>query len=90
MLRTKHYDALLFELGTSSRIALHTWFVFFPLDIYYLDASGIVLVCYLRVRPFTMCISGVSASYILETAQFTSFAVGEQLDIKHIKRLAKK
>lgn len=88
MWRTCSYDALLFTLGTSRRVALHTWFVFFPLDIYYLDASGTILARYLRVRPFTCYLAGVAAAYILETAQPTSFALGARLDIKHIKRLA--
>ena len=89
MFRTRMYDALFFDLGRKCIVALHTWFVFFPLDIYYLDASGLVLARFLRVRPFTCYIVGVSADFILETARPTSFAIGQRLNITHIKRRAK-
>ena len=81
MFRTKRYDGLLFSFSQPKTLSLHMWFVFFPLDIYYLDARGVVLQAHLRVPPFTLHIPGVRASYVLETAQRTHYRIGERIDL---------
>ncbi len=72
-------ESLLFDLRRERCVHLHTWFVFFPLDIYYLDSQGKVLYALQRVRPFRFFIRGVRAQYILETSQETSYKVGEKV-----------
>ncbi len=86
LFRSSSCEALLFCFSKPWRMDLHTFFVFFALDIYYLDAQGKVLLAYRRVRPFRFFVRGVKASYILETALPTSYKVGDCINVSDLKR----
>ena len=57
----KNAQALLFKFDKSSRITIHSLFVFFPFVVVWLDSKGKVIVIK-KVKPFTPFIS-IEKSY---------------------------
>ena len=62
----KEDEALLFSLSMVKKVDLHTLFVFYPIDIYFLNEEKKVIHSILNVKPFTPYIKGMEARYILE------------------------
>jgi len=62
----KEDEALLFSLNGMKKVDLHTLFVFYPIDIYFLNEEKKVIHSILNVKPFTPYIKGMEARYILE------------------------
>ena len=62
----KYDEALLFIFDEPVKLGLHTLFVFYPIDIYFLNENKKVIHSVLNVRPFTPYVKGVEAKYILE------------------------
>ena len=63
---------LVFVLGNESRInsIIHTFFVFYNLDIYWLDNKMNIVDFRLNVKPFTVKIPKYKAKYIVEIPTF--------------------
>jgi len=59
---------LIFNLNKESRInsIIHTFFVFFPIDVYWLDKNKNIVDFRLNVKPFTIKIPKKRAKYIIE------------------------
>ncbi len=57
--------AVLMIFQKTSKVSLHTWFVFFPLQIYYMDGYGRVVES-TTMNPFSFYSPKADASYILE------------------------
>ena len=62
----KEDEALLFSLNKVKKVDLHTLFVFYPIDIHFLNENKKVIHSVLNVRPFTPYVKGVEAKYVLE------------------------
>lgn len=58
-------QALLMIFQKPSKVSLHTWFVFFPLQIYYMNRYGRVVESTI-MKPFSFYSPEADASYILE------------------------
>ncbi len=56
----------LFTLPIEQRIGLHTFFVFYPIHVYFFD-SGKKLVEKTVMKPFTMYTSKKNVKYVLES-----------------------
>ncbi|MBI4441070.1 DUF192 domain-containing protein [Candidatus Woesearchaeota archaeon] len=75
-------QALLMAFAKPQYISLHTFFVFFPLQVYYLDATLKVMEQTV-MQPFTFYSPSHLAQYILEVpAGVFTAEVGDSLDVK--------
>jgi uncharacterized membrane protein (UPF0127 family) len=61
-------DNLIFDLKRETRLgaSIHTMFVFFRINVYWLDANKKVVYTCLNLRPFTFKIPKKKARYIIE------------------------
>ena len=57
---------LIFAFKNEQIISLHMFFVFFPIDILYLDKNKIVVEKKENFRPFTMYTPKNKAQYVIE------------------------
>ena len=59
---------LIFNLNKESRInsIIHTFFVFYNIDVYWLDQNKNIVDFRLKVKPFTIKIPKKKAKYIIE------------------------
>ena len=59
---------LIFKLNKESRInsIIHTFFVFYTIDVYWLDENKNIVDFRLNVKPFTIKIPKKRAKYIIE------------------------
>ena len=58
--------ALVFPFSATARISLHMFFVFFPIDLVFLDSKEIVVEIKENFKPFTFYTSAEQASYVIE------------------------
>ncbi len=72
-------DGLLFAFEREVFSSLHMFFVFFPIDIVYVNKEKVILEIKRKVKPFTPLILGPKAKYILELKDAKSLKVGEKL-----------
>ena len=63
-----HRKNLVLVLGRESRFnsIIHTFFVFFNIDVYWLDDQKNIVDFRLNVRPFTLKIPKYKAKYVVE------------------------
>ena len=70
---------VLFEAAQSEWMSIHSWFVFFPLDVYWLDSEK-AIVAYERLKPFSND-RKFKAKYVLEgPTGFLKANVGDFVD----------
>lgn len=72
-------EVLLFVFGTEEQIALHNWFVFYPINLTFLDKSKRVVEIKRDFRPFTFYTSKKRAAYLIETPYEIKCAVGDKI-----------
>ncbi len=70
---------LLFVFKKPRRISLHNFFVFFPINLIFLDDEKRVIEIRKNFLPFTLYASKVWASYLIETPFDIDADVGEKL-----------
>ena len=68
---------LLFVLGKEQRVPLHNFFVFYPINLVFLDKNKKVIEIKKNFKPFTLYTSKKKASYLLETPFEVEFKVGD-------------
>lgn len=66
MFRFPKNDGLLFDFKKEQFISLHMFFVFFPIDIVYLNNNKEIIKIIKKVRPFTPYIPSIKCRYIIE------------------------
>ncbi len=66
MFSKKKKRALVFKFSRERIIALHMFFVFYPIDVLFLDKNRIVVDIKERFMPFTFCKSSRKAMYAIE------------------------
>ena len=57
---------LMFVFDKEKKISIHTWFVFFPIDVLFLDSSKRVVEVKERFVPFSFFTSTKRAKYVIE------------------------
>ena len=74
---------LVFGLGGSRRISLHMWFVFFPIDVSFLDQEFFVVEIKRVFKPWTFYSSKEACHYIIETpaGNIGSTVVGDRITV---------
>ena len=75
---------VLFKFGKERRIDIHMLFVFFPIDVVWMDLEGRIVKIKRNVKPFAPFVSGERASYLLEVnaGETKNIKVGDRLTIK--------
>ena len=66
MFSAKQEKALIFRFNDEKIISLHMLFVFYPIDVIFLDKNKIVVDKKESFRPFTFCKSMKKAMYAIE------------------------
>ncbi len=69
---------LLFVFRRPRRMRIHSWFVFFPLTLLFLDSSRRVIES-TRLRPFSYYAAQRNASYLIETPHTITIRDGERM-----------
>lgn len=78
---------ILFDPGQLELMSIHSWFVFFPLDVYWLDSEK-QIVAYKRLKPFSNNQS-FQARYVLETpSNLIPALIGDKIKILLPKDIA--
>ena len=70
---------LVFHFNKEERTPLHMWFVFYPIDVYYLDKDKVVVEVKKCFKPFTFYINKKKAQYLIETPDKLIIDVGDKL-----------
>ena len=79
MFRFPKNDGLLFIFNYEDFIPLHMLFVFFPINIIYLNCNKKVIKIRKNVIPFVPYIPSVKCKYILELKNCKNIKVGDKL-----------
>ncbi len=66
MFSKKENKALIFKFGKEKIISLHMLFVFYPIDVLFLNRNKVVVGKKENFRPFTFCKSRKKAMYAVE------------------------
>ena len=84
MFSKKQTKALIFKFDEEKIIALHMVFVFYPIDVLFLDKNKIAVDAKENFRPFTFCKSGKKAMYAIElpngTIKKTKTEIGDKIE----------
>ena len=70
---------LIFSYKKDTHVDLHMIFVFFPIDIVFLDSKFKVLKVVKKAKPFTPFIGGCKCRYVLEVRDCKGLTVGDKL-----------
>ena len=68
---------LLFEFEKEQKIPLHNFFVFYPINLVFLDKSKKVIEIKKNFKPFRVYTSKTKAKYLLETPFDIKFKIGD-------------
>ena len=83
MLSKKQNIALIFKFNEEKIIRLHMLFVFYPIDVLFLNKNKIVVGKKENFKPFTFCKSKKKAMYAIELNQGiikrTKTAIGDKI-----------
>lgn len=72
-------QVLLFVFGEEQEIPLHNWFVFFPINLVFLDKRKRIVEIKRDFKPFTFYTSKKNAKYLIETPYKINCAVGDKI-----------
>ena len=86
MFSKKRKLALIFKFSKERIIGLHMLFVFYPIDVLFLNKNNIVVDKKENFKPFTFCKSKKKATYAIElpegTIKKTKTNIGDKIDWK--------
>ena len=72
---------LVFHFNKEQLISLHMWFVFYSIDIYYLNKDKVVIETKKCFKPFTFHTNNKRAKYLIETPiNRLMINIGDKLD----------
>ncbi len=77
-------EGILFEFKKEKYIALHTFFVFFPIDIIYINKNKEIIKIFKKVIPFTPFIKPIKCKYILEVKNAKNLKLKEKIKFKDL------
>ena len=72
---------LIFIFDKVERISLHMWFVFFPIDVLFLDSDKKIVEIKKDFKPFTFYRSKTPAKYVVELSDTHNYKIGEIFDL---------
>jgi len=70
---------LLFVFDKEKRISLHNFFVFFPIDLVFLDKNRRIIEIKHNFKPFTFYKSKNNVKYVLELTEKNNYKIGEKI-----------
>src|SRR3989338_2984725 len=80
--------AMILEFSRDSPISLHTFFVFFPIDIILVDSRMRVVEMHVRMRPFTTFVARKVARLVIElpagTIATSRTRVGDRIELLRV------
>ena len=68
---------LVFVLSKPRRVGLHMFFVFFPIDVLFLDKDKRVIEMKLKFKPFRIYTSLNEAKYVVEISEKHKYKIGD-------------
>ena len=68
---------LLFVFDREQKISLHMWFVFFPIDVLFLNKNRKIIEIKKNFRPFVFYTSKKKAKYIVELTEKHNYKIGQ-------------
>jgi len=71
---------LIFDLGKEKREGVHMMFVFFPLNIYFLDKNKKIIEVKKKLKPFLIYTPKQKARYIIETPFSIPLKMGDYVE----------
>ncbi|HSU72612.1 MAG TPA: DUF192 domain-containing protein [Candidatus Binatia bacterium] len=72
---------LVFAFEQDTSVPLHMLFVFFPIDVFYLDAKKNVIEAKKGFKPFTFYTPKNKARYVVEVPSPSDIKVGDRIEI---------
>lgn len=81
MFRFPKNDGLLLVFKKEKFVCLHTFFVFFTIDIVYIDKYKRIIKIRKRVLPFTIFLPPVKCKYVLELKNCKNLEVGGKIGL---------
>ena len=69
---------LFFVFSSEKRRSLHMWFVFFPIDVLFLDKQKRIIEIKRDFKPFTLYRSQKKAQYVVELVFPHKYKIGER------------
>lgn len=73
---------LVFAFEQDAHVPLHMLFVFFPIDVFYLDAKKQVIEAKKSFKPFTFYTPKNKARYVVEVPSPSNIRVGDVVTFK--------
>ncbi len=73
---------LVFAFNKDTHVPLHMLFVFFPIDVLYLNKNKQVIEVKQNFKPFTFYTPKVKARYVVELPYRTHASVGDSVTFK--------
>ncbi len=70
---------LVFVFDKEKRISLHMLFVFFPIDVLFLDKNKKIVEIKKNFRPFNFYTSKEKAKYVIELVEDSNYKIGEKI-----------
>jgi len=75
---------LMIEFPVERKVSLHMFFVFYPIDVFFLNKNKEVIEIKRNFKPFTVYHSKNKAQYIIEMPELNQeVKVGDKLALKH-------
>lgn len=71
---------LVLVFDKEKRIGLHMFFVFYPIDVYFLDSGKRVVEIKRNFRPFSFYISKNKAKYAIELVEKNEYKISEKIN----------
>lgn len=72
--------SIILDLGSEQIVGLHMFFVFYPIDMVFLNKNKKVIEIKSNVKPFKPLIISPKCSYILETPEIGRYKLGEKIE----------
>ncbi|MBW2978425.1 DUF192 domain-containing protein [Candidatus Woesearchaeota archaeon] len=73
---------LVFIFNKEKRIPLHMFFVFYPIDVLFLDKNKRIVEIKKNFKPFSFYTSKNKAKYVAELTEEHKFKIGDKIDFK--------
>ena len=56
----------IFQFNKPQKVSIHTWFMLYPINVYFLDSDAQLIKTKLNLRPFSHYNPGIRSQYIVE------------------------
>jgi len=71
---------IIMVFNKEKRIPLHMWFVFYPIDVLFLNKNKKIVEIKKNFRPFSFYTSKNKAKYVVELTEKHNFKIGNKID----------